>query len=320
VKHEQIKHLNEGEYVPAEYWEKRLEGLFNLQGVGHLGFNETYNKWYYRLNKKALAAAVSRNSIRTSGARLLDIGIGTGYYIDFWSKRGVGEITGIDLTRKSVSALKSLYPSLDFHQADISQPLRLDIGKFDIILLLNVLYHVIGEEGFATAIANAASILAPGGAILIIDNFLSSDNSLKGHHEEHRTMAEYEVALEAQGLGFVDLVPVSFVMNTPLNASCLASPLARSVALRGFRFEPAGRRWPQKAWEAWRLADRRMGSHRLQLRPRRTATCKRRAWPAAGGHQGSGLTVPCPARQRITCDSRSCPRGWCGERPGEDAT
>jgi len=77
VNPEEVKRLNEGEYVPAAYWEARLEGLFNLRGVGHLGFSEGYNEWYYRLNKKVLAAAVRRNAIRTSGARLLDMGIGT---------------------------------------------------------------------------------------------------------------------------------------------------------------------------------------------------------------------------------------------------
>jgi len=231
---DELRRLNEGDYEPSDYWEKRLDALFTLRGVGHLGFSEAYNAWYYRSNARVLDRALRDNSIRTKGARLLDVGVGTGYYIDFWERRGVSDLTGIDLTDKSVSELGSLYPGHRFCKADIAKPLALDLGKFDIITVFNVLFHVIGYEAFENAISNVAGLLAPGGTLLIIDNFLEG-RTLEGHHEEHRTLARYEQALSAVDLDISRLVPISFIMNTPVNVQAVSSGFARRLAVSGFR-------------------------------------------------------------------------------------
>jgi SAM-dependent methyltransferase len=231
----EIKRLNEGEYDPSEYWEKRLDGLFTLRGVGHLGFSEAYNSWYYRSNGRVLAQALKKCSIRTSGSRLLDIGIGTGYYIDFWKKHGVRELVGLDITEKSVKELRSRYPGFNFYKADISEPLELDLGKFDVVTVFNVLFHVIGDEAFERAISSIASLLAEGGTLLVIDNFLAGDEPARGHHEEHRTLSRYDEALRHVGLEVCDMVPISFLMNTPVNAAAVSNPVARVLAVRGFR-------------------------------------------------------------------------------------
>lgn len=231
---DELRRLNEGDYEPSDYWEKRLDALFTLRGVGHLGFSEAYNAWYYRSNARVLDRALRDNSIRTKGARLLDVGVGTGYYIDFWERRGVSDLAGIDLTDKSVSELGSRYPGRRFYKADIAGPFSLDLGKFDIITVFNVLFHVIGDEAFETAIANIAGLLAPGGTLLIIDNFLAGQ-PVTGHHEEHRTLARYEQALSGAGLEVSGLVPISFIMNTPVNAQAVSSGVARRLAVTGFR-------------------------------------------------------------------------------------
>lgn len=231
----EIKRLNEGEYVSSEYWEGRLEGLFTLRGVGHMGFSETYNKWYYRSTERAMDQALEQCSIPTSGARLLDIGVGTGYYLCFWKRRGISGFTGLDITDKSVGELRALHPDCSFFKTDISEPLTLDLGTFNIVAVFNVLFHVKGDENFETALSNIAGVLADGGNLLIIDNFLAGQRPLTGHHEEHRTLSCYEDALAAAGLEIAEMVPISFIMNTPVNAASVSNRTARLLAVWGFR-------------------------------------------------------------------------------------
>ena len=45
-------------YSPRDYWEQRLSGSFNLRGVGHRSFSETYNDWLYRRKVRCLTKAL----------------------------------------------------------------------------------------------------------------------------------------------------------------------------------------------------------------------------------------------------------------------
>ncbi|PKQ28395.1 MAG: hypothetical protein CVT63_03080 [Candidatus Anoxymicrobium japonicum] len=234
-KNDALSRFNAAEYVPRQYWEDRLSSCFSLQGVGHLAFSNQYNFWYYKSNKRAIARALKRNAVKTCDVRMIDVGIGTGYYIDFWHKRGVRDLVGFDITEKSVTELRIRYPSCDFHRVDISKNLEIDPGKFDILTVFNVLFHVIEEEGFENAIETIEALTEKDSTILIIDNFIDGAEPLRGHHETQRTLARYREVHKTRGMEIVDLVPISFFMNNPIDAGRLKSRVARWIVRKGFR-------------------------------------------------------------------------------------
>jgi len=142
------------QYIPEEYWQKRLSKDFSLTGVGYLRFKIEYNIWLYRARLYTLKKILKRADFNCNGKKLLDIGVGTGFYIDFWKKSGVRNITGIDITTKSIEELKKKYPDCKFIKADISNKnIHLD-EKFDIITAFDVLFHIVEEDTFEIAIEN----------------------------------------------------------------------------------------------------------------------------------------------------------------------
>jgi len=95
---------------------------------------------------------------------ILDVGCGTGFFVDFYFKRGAKEITGIDITKTSISMLKEKYPAYNFYVADISDlnyPVKLK-EKFDIINAFDVLYHITDDSKFEMAMHNISSLCAGG--------------------------------------------------------------------------------------------------------------------------------------------------------------
>src|SRR5262245_1706679 len=77
-------------------------------------------------------------------ARVLDVGAGTGFYVDRWLARKAS-VTGVDLTEVSVRNLRERFPAARFIQADIGAPLGPpladEIGTFDVVSAFDVLFH-----------------------------------------------------------------------------------------------------------------------------------------------------------------------------------
>src|SRR5450755_3171605 len=66
------------------YWEGRLATHWGLQGVGYLGYGVRYNNWLYAVRREILRRHLLGLSIELSRASVLDIGSGTGFWLEQW--------------------------------------------------------------------------------------------------------------------------------------------------------------------------------------------------------------------------------------------
>ena len=87
-----------------EYWESRLSKDYSLGGVGYFAIGKEYNYWIYRMRKRQFNKLLKRFRIPSS-ASCLDIGSGTGFYIQQLLKQGyenMKEISSktIEISRK----------------------------------------------------------------------------------------------------------------------------------------------------------------------------------------------------------------------------
>ncbi|MBN2186934.1 MAG: class I SAM-dependent methyltransferase [Dehalococcoidia bacterium] len=215
-------------YAPEKYWEERLKKDFSLGGVGFLGLGVQYNKWLYKARLRALTKLLKASQINPQGKRILDIGVGTGFYVDYWKERGAKSITGIDITEKSISMLKTKYPGYEFIKADISSKELSIKEKFDVITAFDVLFHIVEEAKFEQAIANIRKLSHQETQILITDSFLKEPRP-SGFHEYDRTMDGYKEALIKTELEPVITMPIFYYMNNPIDKNRLNSRLLRSV-------------------------------------------------------------------------------------------
>jgi SAM-dependent methyltransferase len=214
------------------YWETRLREHYSLAGVGYLRLGRRYNEWMYRVRGHVFERVVERlaKSEERSGWRVLDVGAGTGFYVDRWLRMGA-EVTGLDLTEVAVRELSRCFPAANFVQADIGRPLGgrplgerlLSPGSFDAVSAFDVLFHIVDDAAYARAFQNIAALLRPGGWLLWSDNFLRHPTE-RVAHQVSRSLEESTAAAGAAGFEVIERVPMFVLMNFPADTT---SRLAR---------------------------------------------------------------------------------------------
>jgi 2-polyprenyl-3-methyl-5-hydroxy-6-metoxy-1,4-benzoquinol methylase len=203
------------EFDATEYWERRLSESCSLGATGWSGLGESFNRWSYAVRKRVFVRAVREVLGDTRSLSVLDIGSGTGFYLDAWRALGVAKLVGSDLTSAAVAQLTTRYPDLAIHQLDIGAPDgRVQPAGFDVISIIDVLYHIVDDDRYERAIRNLAAMLKPGGTLLFTENFVSARQV--GRHQINRTERAVRAMAEREGLFPAGRWPVFFLMNTPV--------------------------------------------------------------------------------------------------------
>jgi 2-polyprenyl-3-methyl-5-hydroxy-6-metoxy-1,4-benzoquinol methylase len=204
-------------YNLTKYWEMRLSKSFNLSGVGHIGFNEYYNKWLYKAKKRTLEKILLLHGIIINDKTICDLGCGTGYFVDFFHDRGAKDIVGVDISTKSIENLFKKYPEYRFIKRDISSYLLVSRinRQFDILNAFDVLYHIIDDKLFRTAISNMSYLIKEGGFIFISD-LLNKGNIDAAEHVKFRSRELYEKLLNENYFEIISVYPLYYFLNRPI--------------------------------------------------------------------------------------------------------
>lgn len=205
-------------FDPADYWQRRLSADYSLGSVGWSTLGESFNKWAYVVRGRVFTRAARDAVIAPERADVLDVGSGTGFYLDLWQRLGVSRITGSDLTPVAVERLARLYPRTTIQKLDIGEAdPPLPKGAFDAISIMDVLYHIVDDDRYVQALSNLARLLKPDGVLLFTENLVSQQT--RAVHQIFRSKEWILSALEEVGLVVVDQHPAFFLMNTPINSN-----------------------------------------------------------------------------------------------------
>lgn len=212
-------------FDPAGYWEDRLAAEYDLAGVGRRSFGVHYNRWAYRIRRHVFLNTLRRIGRDWSKAGVLDIGAGTGFYVDRWLELGAASITGLDLTETAVAGLTAKYPDQTFLRADIGQGVGLLVDRqFDAVSCMDVLLHIVDDGRFASAIANVHRLLKPDGIFVFSDPMVRGSERRLGH-VAHRSRQSIEETLAQTGFELLHRGPMFVLMDEPVDS--------RSLLLRG---------------------------------------------------------------------------------------
>ncbi|SRR5216683_1994358 len=203
---------------PPAYWERRLKENWGLQGVGYLGFGTSYNKWLYAVRKHIFKREVSFLNINPCIAKVLDVGSGTGFWLEQWQKLGARKIVGSDITNFAVQELRKAYPTIRILRLDIANSAEIQKleDRFDVITAFDVLFHIPDDERFEAAIENVSHLLSVGGYFLFSDNFVHGI-AKRNDYQVSRSIGEIEGILNRCHLRVMRRVPVFVVMNCPVD-------------------------------------------------------------------------------------------------------
>jgi 2-polyprenyl-3-methyl-5-hydroxy-6-metoxy-1,4-benzoquinol methylase len=203
------------------YWESRLKENYGLQSVGFLGLGKHYNKWLYKVRHKVFFRVIKSLNLDFSTMDILDVGSGTGFYVEKWKQLGVRTVAGSDLTNIAVEKLKKRYPTDRFYQLDIGDTLTISSiqhQQYDIVSAFDVLYHIVDDNRYRKAIENIYNLVRPKGLFIISDNFLHN-RAERGTHQVSRSLEDIERLLHATGFEIVSRIPMFILMNYPVDSN-----------------------------------------------------------------------------------------------------
>lgn len=217
--------LQEATFDSQRYWEERLRTHPDITGVGYLGLSSRFVEQYYQSRMHQVEVALRQYGLVDMSERsVLDVGSGTGFWLNFWHQLGAAQVTALDFAQSSVEILKKQFPGDRIVQADVCvAPLPLpDTMRFDVISAFEVFLHVLDYDAFQGAIANLASYCVPGGWLIISDPIVQGRGYLpapaRAAYCKVRPVSEYQQALSAHSFVIESVRPATVLLCNPLEA------------------------------------------------------------------------------------------------------
>jgi ubiquinone/menaquinone biosynthesis C-methylase UbiE len=137
--------------------------------------DETPYRWsnpgyvtYMQLLERALLRALDDAATPLAGARVLDVGCGSGYFLHRLSEYGAGECHGIDLLASRIEAARERYPSQKWHVGSATE-LPFADGSFDLVTQFTCLSSIVDDATRAAAAREMLRIAGRGGRVLSLD-------------------------------------------------------------------------------------------------------------------------------------------------------
>lgn len=153
--------------------------------------------WWYRARREVLARLIETRVRPPGGARILEIGCGTGHNLEMLGRFGTVDAVEMDDAARAVaserlgrSAAIATLPALE----------GVESGTYDLVALLDVLEHV--EEDRASMVSIAGR-LKPGGRILLTvpaHPWMWSAHDVVNHHKRRYTKSGFRAVIEQAGL------------------------------------------------------------------------------------------------------------------------
>jgi SAM-dependent methyltransferase len=117
--------------------------------------------------ERALLRAFGDAGVPLAGARVLDIGCGSGYFLHRLQEYGAGECHGVDLMENRIATGRERYPTLKLQAASATQ-LPFDTGEFDLVTQFTCLSSIV-DPGTRLDAAREMRRVAADGWILSFD-------------------------------------------------------------------------------------------------------------------------------------------------------
>jgi 2-polyprenyl-3-methyl-5-hydroxy-6-metoxy-1,4-benzoquinol methylase len=153
--------------------------------------------WWYRARREILARVIESTAKPPAGARILEIGCGTGHNLDMLGRFGTVDAVEMDDAAREVASARLGRPA---KMATLPALEGVERGAYDLVALLDVLEHV--EEDRASLVS-IAERLKPGGRILLTvpaHPWMWSAHDVVNHHKRRYTKRGFRETIEGAGL------------------------------------------------------------------------------------------------------------------------
>lgn len=156
------------------------------------------NHWWFK-GRRAISASLIANMALPAGARILEVGAGTGGNLSMLSAFGRISALEMDATARSIATQKT-GGRFDIRAGSCPSDIPFATANFDLICLFDVLEHI--DEDVATLVAVRKLLAAGGRALLTVPaySWLWSAHDQHLHHKRRYSKAELRGKAAASGL------------------------------------------------------------------------------------------------------------------------
>ena len=233
-----MTHPRAGEsYRPKDYWSQLHDSAEDLGIVGHPTLPLVVNRHLYANAARGVLRGLDAAGVHVRGKTVLDVGSGTGFWVDLWRREGAESVNGSDLVDAAVDRLRGRFPDCEFAQADISESAPFPGRTFDVVTIMSVLHHVVDEDRFERALANLASQLVPDGRLAVLDPLVVRGRwmppAAESAHNVVRTLTRWEAAAASAGLHVDAVAPTAAFFSDPVDAGSRPAFAAHRFFWRG---------------------------------------------------------------------------------------
>jgi len=153
--------------------------------------------WWYRARREILARVIEAKAKPPAGARILEIGCGTGHNLDMLGRFGTVDAVEMDDAAREVASARLGRPA---KTATLPALQGVERGAYDLVALLDVLEHV--EEDRASLVSIAARLRAGGRILLTVPAhpWMWSAHDVVNHHKRRYTKRGFRETIEGAGL------------------------------------------------------------------------------------------------------------------------
>jgi SAM-dependent methyltransferase len=191
-----------GTFDPRGYWETRHAALAgSIRSVGHIGLSEAQNLQDYAINANHLRAALLAKFSEPKGRILFDAGCGTGVVSALCADLGF-QVIGADFSDAAIAQARTRVPDGTFHTGPFDKVAL--SSPADVVLCLDVFFHILDDDLWARGLAALAANLKPGGRLLVLEHFPGMPSDAR--HVRWRSLESYRSAAASLGLLLSEVV------------------------------------------------------------------------------------------------------------------
>ena len=209
-----------GKYVASSYWDEIYAAAYDESAVGYPELARSLNRARYDVERRNVLRAINAVQ-RPRPRRVLDVGSGTGIWIEFWRQRGASEIVGVDLAKAAVDRLSTRYPEYRFEQRDVGEPKASLPVEMDVVSAMSVLLHITDEARFENAMRNLMGSVTTDGILVLVEPLIVHRwwGEPFGPHSNSlaRPLATYRRVLGEGGFEIADLRPSTWLLSNGID-------------------------------------------------------------------------------------------------------
>jgi SAM-dependent methyltransferase len=150
--------------------------------------------WWYRARREVVAALIRREVELPKGAKLLEIGCGTGHNLAMLGEFGAVDALEVDEVARAMAEKRIGRPVLS---APLPELAGVAENRYDLVAALDVIEHIADD---AAALNGIARVLKPGGKLLMTvpaHQWMWSAHDVVNHHKRRYSKRSLKRLIEA---------------------------------------------------------------------------------------------------------------------------